>query len=311
LTDFSVNPVIHLRFKFSPKKVNFVASGQADLGSAGEQPGKEIIMKELGNKMSELIGLLLLLSVQSCWANTKNSKMKASDEFISQKIEYKDSLFILHTVKEWAKKNWYTFEDYSKMYKITNEQVEYFIGGVFYSPDKKRILALVGQKVPNAATIKIYNKENSEVNKLCPRGPDTIYILSAVIGVRENINQIWKLYPFNQKQATCFGSKEKTIDILNQYFCYEMKTDQMYGITQTGRKKGQKELQAFGYNIQDKGFWDKCWLFQKDTVGSYGLYPFQIKAYSYKGIKCDSKCAQPFNPPEITYPEEIRKLFNF
>lgn len=269
--------------------------------------------------------------------------METYDQFRTQQIEPRDSLFILHTVKEWGKKNWYTFSDYSKMYKVTNEQVEYFIGGTFYSPDKKRILVWIGEKMPNAATIEIYNKDKPEVNKLCPTGGDIIYNLSALIGYRDSVNQTWKLYPFDQQTAGCFDSKDKVINVLGQYYFGQMKTHQMYRMMQTGKKKGYRELQAYGYNLQDKGFWDKCWLWQKDTVGSYGLYPFQIKGYdcdkenyqiisdTYPDQKKDETngeyvarhgrivrkplreklkdCAEPYKPPVVDYPEEILKLY--
>jgi len=251
--------------------------------------------------------LLLLASLQSC--RQTNNKMETYDQYRTQKIEPRDSLFILHTVKEWSKKNWYTFSNYSRMYKVTNEQVEYFIGGTFYSLDKKRILVWVGEKMPNAASIQIYNKDDPEVNKLCPTGGDIIYNLSALIGDRDSINQTWRLYPFNQQSAGCCVSKKQAINILGKYYFGQMKMHQMERVTQSGKRKGYKELQVYGYNLQDKDFWDKCWLFQKDTVGSYGLYPFQIYGYDDKGNKCTQKSADPFEPPTVDYPEEILKLY--
>jgi hypothetical protein len=263
-------------------------------------------MKRNHSNISALL-LLLLVSLQSCGQTT--SKMETYDQFRTQQIELRDSLFILHTVKKWSKKNWFTFEDYSQMYKMTNEEIEYFIGGTFYSPDKKKILVWIGQKKPNAVTIETYNKNYSEVNKLCPNGKDVVYSMTAIIGIRDSINQTWKLYPFNQQQATCYDSKDKVINVLGQYYFEKMKSHPMYRIMQSGKKKGHKELQVYGYNLQDKDFWYKCWLFQKDTIGSYDLYPFQIKGYDYLGDKCTQKCAEPYNPPQVNYPEEILRLY--
>jgi hypothetical protein len=264
-------------------------------------------MKRNRNNIINILLLLLLASLQSC--GQTNNKMETYDQLRTQQIEPRDSLFILHTVKEWSKINWYTFEDYSQMYKMTNDQIEYYIGGTFYSPDRERMLVWLGQKKPNVATVEIYNKDNPEVNKLCPNGKDVVYSMTALIGIRDSVNQIWKLYPFNQQQATCYDAKEKVINVLGQYYFGQMKKHQMYRMMQSGKKKGHKELQAYGYNLQDKDFWDKCWLFQKDTVGSYGLYPFQIKGYDYKGDKCTQKCAEPYKPPVVDYPEEILKLY--
>lgn len=284
--------------------------------------------------------LLLLTSLQSC--GQTNNKVETYDQFRTQQIELRDSLFILHTVKEWSKKNWYTFEDYSQMYKMTNSQVEYFIGGIFYSPDRKRVLVWIGQKTPNASSLEVTHSK-AELNRICPVAGDTIYSLTALIGIRDSINEIWRLYPFNQQQAICCKDKEQAINILGQYYFGQMKSHQMYRMVQSGKEKGIRVLQAYGYNLQDKGFWDKCWLFQKDTVGSYDLYPFQIKGYdcdkenyqiisdTYPDQKRDETngeytarngrivrkplreklqdCAEPYKPPVIEYPQEILRLY--
>ena len=253
---------------------------------------------------------LIVFSIQGCGKRIKNiNKVETFDQFRTEQIESRDSLFILYTVKEWSKLNWYTFEDYSKMYKISNNQIEYFIGGTFYSPDKKKILVWVGEKIPNAKTIEIYNTQKPEVNKICPNGADTIYTLTALIGYRNSVNSTWKLYPFNQQQGMCSSTKEEVINILGEYYFKQMKTNKMYRIIQEGKKKGYKESQAYGYNLQDKDFWEKSWLFQKDTVGSYNLYPFQIYGYDDKGNKCDKNSAKPYELPSIIYPPEILKFF--
>lgn len=262
-------------------------------------------MKRNRNNIFILL-LLLLVSLQSC--GQTNNKLETYDQFRTQQITYRDSLFILHTVKEWSKHNWYTFEDFSQMYRMTNEQVKYFLGGVFYSPDRKRILVWVGDIEPNATSLEM-TRSKPELNRICPTGGDTIYSMSALIGYRDSVNQTWKLYPFNQQQATCYDTKEEVINVLGQYYFVQMKTHQMYRMIQSGKKRGELELEAYGYNLQDKDFWDKCWLFQKDTVGSYGLYPFQIYRYKYYGDKCTQKCAEPYNPPVVEYPEELLNLY--
>ena len=234
--------------------------------------------------------------------------METYDQFRTQQIESRDSLFILYTVKEWGKKDWYSWGVRSDMYKITSDEIEYFIGGTFYNLNKTMILIWVGEKKPNAASLEM-TRSKPELNRICPTGGDTIYNLSALIGTRDSVNKTWNLYPFDQQTAGCFDSKDKVLNVLGQYYFGQMKTHQMYRMMQSGRRKGHKELQAYGYNLQDKGFWDKCWLFQKDTVGSYDLYPFQIKGYDYIGDKCTQKCAEPYNPPIIDYPEEILKLY--
>ena len=303
------------------------------------QWNKEATMKRSRNNI--VLFLFLLVGLQSC--GQTNDTMETYDQFRAQQIEPRDSMFVLHTVKEWGKKMWWTWAVRTDIYRMTPDDVEYFIGGTFYSPDRKKILVWVGDKTLNATTIEIYNKDDPEVNKICPTGPDTIYSMSALIGIRDSVDQIWKLYPFNQQQATCYDRKEEVINVLGQYYFGQMKTHEMYRMIQTGSRKGYREGQAYGYNLQDKDFWDKCWLFQKDTVGSYGLYPFQIIGYD-----CDAEnyqiisnthpdqqkgetnreywarhgrivrkplrenlkdCAEPYEPPVVDYPEEILKLY--
>ena len=252
----------------------------------------------------KFIYFILLINLYGCQV-----QLDSYNQFRNQKIEFRDSLFVIHTVKMWGERNWHTWNNYSKMYSISISEIEYFIGGSFYSPDKKKMMVWVGEKLPNAKSIEM-TRVPYELNKICPNGNDTIYNLSAIIGIRDSIDQTWKLYPFDQQNAVCFDTKEETIKILSQYYFTEMKTHKMYRIMQNGRKKGHKVLQTYGYNLQDKDFWDKCWLFKKDFIGSYGLYPFQIIGYEYNRNFCDQNSAEPFNPPMIVYPDSILKLYN-
>lgn len=253
--------------------------------------------------------LFLLAIFQSCaQTGKKYAKMETYDQYRSQRIVPRDSAYILYTIKEWSKADWYTFANYTRMYKMTNAQIEFFIGGTFYSPDKKKILIWIGERMPNAATLEIYNKDNPKINKLCPGDQDTVCSMSAMIGVRDSTNQIWKLSPFNQQQAVCYDSKDEVINVLGQYYFGKMKAHEMSRMMQEGPQKGKLVGQAYGYNLQEPDFWSKCWLWQKDTVGSYGLYPFQIQRYNYNDT-CEGKCAEPYAPPLINYPDEILKLY--
>lgn len=89
----------------------------------------------------------------------------------------------------------------------------------------------------------------------------------------------------------------------------------MWKIAQNGPQKGTLESKPYGFNIQDQGFWDKCWLWQKDTVGANGLYPFQIGRYedrdSYGLDMNDQKRAIEIQLPEIKYPDDILKLYKY
>ena len=67
-----------------------------------------------------------------------NSNINSYHQYNTQKIETKDSLLVLYTVKEWGIKEYWTWALRSDMYYITPKDVSYFIAGTFYSPDKRK-----------------------------------------------------------------------------------------------------------------------------------------------------------------------------
>jgi hypothetical protein len=88
-----------------------------------------------------------------------------------------------------------------------------------------------------------------------------------------------------------------------------MKGHAMWRLMQSGPQKGKEVLSPYGYNLQDEGFWDKCWLWEKDTIRSNGLYPFQVNGYSYVHSYGDEMRADTFKLPKIKYPDSILKLY--
>lgn len=262
------------------------------------------------NSKTKMLLLLLCfaIAVESCAQTVRNKSLDTYDQYRSQKISPRDRAFIFYTVKEWKQ---YPFEDYSLMYRITNDDVEYFLGGVFYSPDKQKMMVWIGTKTPNARTSELYNKEDTDayVNKMCPTTKDTVYRMTALVGIRNDTNEFWKLYPFGNRSAGCYHNKTEVINEMSQYYFIDMKGHQMKHIVQSGISKGKIELKAYGYNLQDTGFWDKCWLWEKDTVGAANLYPFQLDGYlSYPKPTCN-KCASELILPSINYPEEIWDMY--
>jgi len=222
--------------------------------------------------------------------------------------ELRDSLYILHTVKELSNQNWYTFTNYSLIYEISNKDIQYSITDFFYSPDRKKIIVWFSEKLPNARTLEIYNPDKDHVNMICPKGSDTIYNMTALIGYRETPESIWHLYPLNLQQAVCLPDLPTGINIMGQYYFSKMKNHAMVRIDQSKENKGTFILESHGYNLQDDDFWTKCWIWQKDTVGANNLFPFQVK--NYNGYRTCTKCAIPFDIPKIIYPNEILNLFN-
>src|SRR5690606_12740205 len=130
------------------------------------------------NIMRFLLLLLIHICLHSCGQVRNELGVETYDQYRTQKIEYRDSLLVFYTIKAWNDSNWYVFEDVSRMSKATNDQIEYFNGGVFYSPDRLKMIVWVGEKTPNAETWAEYNKEKPSANRICPQGKDTFYSLS-------------------------------------------------------------------------------------------------------------------------------------
>ena len=102
-------------------------------------------------------GAIIIICFVSC--GLKEDKPNTYDSLRTQKIEYKDSAFIMYTLKEWDLKNWWVFHNDSILYHSSNSKIEYFFSGVFYSPDKKRIVVWFGRKLPNATARHTINKD--------------------------------------------------------------------------------------------------------------------------------------------------------
>jgi hypothetical protein len=288
-----------------------------------------------GNFYKSMIFISLWMGFSNCY-DLKREKLETYNRYRTQKIDYRDSLYILFTVKAWHDSDGIPgasgYRNYSRLYKMSNSEVTYFFGGVFYNTDKKRIIVWLGEKLPNAKTNVIYNKDDISVNKLCPQGKDTIYDMAAVIGFRDDTNEMWKLYPLEIFSAECYDSKEAVISVTGQYYFEAMKAScpewvnrkNIDSIKFGGKlrwdlekqradmgladKKGDSIsgleydiLEDFGYNLQEKDFWDKSLLWEKGARVK-GYYLFQLNGNGGTAI-------DPLKLPKIIYPDRISKLF--
>lgn len=274
---------------------------------------------------SFIILTCLSISLNNC--NFLNKEQtKDYNSFRTQKIEYRDSLFIIYTIRKWHNCDCLKgFEDYSRMYKMSNNQIQYFLGGTFYSPDKKKIIVWVGEKIPNAYTKVIYNSEDSNVNKLCGECDSIkVYGVRSIVGYRKNSDTCWNLYPLDIYSVDCCNTKEKSIRYTEQFYFKEMKTadewyvktkylDNNYGgkvrydLEEYANKMGAGNSDTndiykdFGYNLQDKEFWDKSLIWQKGARVP-GYYCFQLNGNGGTAI-------DPLEMPKINYPDNILELY--
>lgn len=263
-----------------------------------------------------LILLLLIFSACGIMQNRNDSHVEFS-EFLKQKVDERDSLFVLHTVKELSLLDWFTFSNYSKLYNMSNDEVEYFIGGVFYNPHKTKMIVWIGEKMPNANFIGHYSEEATN-RRICPVSGDVVHSMTSLIGIRDCEEEMWKLYPLNNQQAVCYDSKMEVTNVLGTYFFQEMESHSEYVLKEfldaeyggkvrydlekhmhdLGYGQGDTTviLKNYGYNLQDHLFWDKSLLWQKGAKVT-GYYNFQLYGKA------------PWKIPAIEYPEAITKLY--
>jgi hypothetical protein len=189
------------------------------------------------------------------------------------------------TIKLWTSTDFDVYHDYSKDgVGIKKEQINFKIIKTFYSPDRLKIFCWIVRQIPN--------------NPDCRFQQGYSFSSSDIIGFRNNFNEKWKLYPLELQKASCSDSEDWVLNQLEKYYFYEMKNhcenvnkkflDKKYGgevrydlENQTvkdgyGDKANQFILKNYGYNLQDKDFWEKSLIWQKGARIP-GLYNFQTK----------------------------------
>jgi hypothetical protein len=254
--------------------------------------------------INTILQLLVLLLWFKGGCDTGERALHAYEELRKrQPIEQRDSLYVAYTVREWARLDWQTYGVRADLEYLTLEEITHYVEAAFYSPDRRKALFWVGERKPNALS------RSNEGRKICPNSGDTIYGMDAVIGFRVHTDQPWQLYPFQDLMCICYPDSLSMLPIMDRFYFKGLKKKEMYRIAQSGPRKGHKVLAAYGYNIQDEAFWDKCWLFERDTVGSYGLYNFQVLGYDYIGDPCTPASAEPWKSPVLDYPAEIKQLY--
>ncbi len=230
------------------------------------------------------------------------SGLSNSNSTLNQVLDSRDSIYILFTVKALSDSDWNKFTNYSKMYDLKNEQIEFSIEKIFYNKNRTKMIAWVGKKMPNAKTNTSYSSD-ANANRICSTRTDTIFAMNAIIGFREDSNLIWRIFPFDNISAYCYPTRDKAINIFEDYFLKNMKDEKKWKVIQADEGRGAFELKKYEYNLDDPNFWDKCWMWDIDSVGSNNLHNFEIQTYSTTD-QC-FKCAVPYILPKIVYPPYI------
>lgn len=241
-------------------------------------------------RINKLIFVVLsLICSYGCLDNRHEKYIPVS---FGEKKEYRDSLLAVYTAVAFRDSNFSTFGSYG-FYSDKNDIIvsaERF----FYDPLKLKCIAWVVFEISKDSECKL----------------DISYNAIGLIGIRDSINSIWTFYPLLNRQAVCYSIKREAIESLEDYYYRYMKDHEMSYIVQSGSDKGSFTGLIYGYNLQDNDFWTKSLLWQRDTVGAFGLYQFQIKSYGYGAAgKTCIKCADAQKLPHIEYPKSIRDLY--
>ena len=121
--------------------------------------------------------------------------------------------------------------------------------------------------------------------------------MNVMICFRDAVNKMWKVYPLDNCSVGCANSLQEAKNILSLYYFNQMKEHSEYVNKQTLNENyggevrydlekqtidlgyGQSSsliLKNYGYNLQDKDFWNKSLIWQKGARIA-GLYNFQTK----------------------------------
>jgi len=201
------------------------------------------------------------------------------NEYCTQKIEPRDSLYINYTVKYWRNSGggFHYWGNMEELYWINNDDIKPYVSAVFYGKDKKKMVFWLGEKMPNAFTRKHYRPDGDTTkDRLIPLGwVNFDYCITPMIGFRDSINQPWTISTLPGINASGNFSKEMADRAMAQFCFIDFKNLENHYVTQGGPHKGVIIWKKNGYNVQDTDFFEKCPLWEKDTVGADGLYPFQ------------------------------------
>jgi hypothetical protein len=239
--------------------------------------------------------LILSVFISICCNPYKANKLEFADN--------KDSLLLVHIIQEYSKVNFWNFTDYSVMYEGSNKSVTYFVDRLFYDKDSTRLVAWIGEKMPNFQTKSKYNA-NEESNKICPYAKDTVFNLFVVIGYKEKSLK-WKVYPWGNQQALCYSGLNEARSVLESYYFNSIKNDKIE--IAENKKNGERELTfcSINYSILENKFWTNSPVWKKGSTASFNLFPFEIQSYDINNENCP-KCPIPFILPIVNYPDSVR-----
>lgn len=229
--------------------------------------------------------------------NNELSDTEAPIRIRSPNVAYRrDSMFVATTVWQFINKKVGVF-DYYKQYEIPVTKLRIDVDSIIYSPDSLKLFAFVIERVPEI--------ENNKPNEYFYGG-------NPLIGFRKSVHEPWKIYSFGQFTPTGFKNYNKVRDLFRGYFLGDGKFkndsdyywDGVHNDTLEMNQGSNRVAIKFGYNIDDKRFWDSSIVWKKGSRIP-GYYAFQTTGNVAPGYT-DSPIRI---IPSLKYPDSLLQLY--
>jgi len=229
----------------------------------------------------------MMYSCNSIDEDSEDTISKEPIHFKSPNATYhRDSLFIATTVRQFMDKEVDIF-DFYKQYHIPLDRVQVNVDSILYSPDSLKLFSFVIMIVPDY--------ENDK--------PDSIYYNGYdLIGYRDSKKDIWAIWYFGQYCPSGWDNYNKVRNLFRNYYIYHDRFKNGSNYYWSSKKQDYVSI-PFGYNIDDKHFWDSSVVWQKE-MPIPGYYPFQVKDQSKPEDKDAVKVI-----PHLDYPDSLLKLY--
>ncbi len=216
--------------------------------------------------LSKVAILFSCLKLFSCSGEELGEPGKTlSDPHVPDTFIQRDVEFIQLTVRDFIRVDYprYQFPGY-------DERTEIFVDRIFYSPDSLRVFAFV--------ILKCYN--NNEVTQK----QGYYFNGKALVGYRENPNEIWKIYPYRSYSASVFQKYETVQNFLTESYMHRLKS------------YVDGHHVKVGYNVGDPRFW-KSPIWEKGHRVP-GYYNFELGTF-----------LKPLRTLRTNYPPELLEQF--
>jgi len=258
-------------------------------------------------KKNNLLLMTFLLSLLSCFS-TGEPREPYDDSFYHNKQthvsdeEYtRDSLYLVHTAKEFIRNEIRLFTHYNtslKKYNDTNERKIYYdisINKIFYDSSKTKLYSY--------CVIGLTNKEHAKWSKDYKEFDGRN--LSAF---RDSLNEPWRVYPDDQIILSGAPTLDTLIEDLN-YFYFTQLANQIENFVD---KDGKYVDQPAGINLNNPNYWTEYPFWKKGSKGVDSLYGFQLKLDGVMGKERMKKLDYYMLKPKIdlvSYPDSLLKMY--